>query len=57
MKTINANELHAKDMADSFYRKAYESLESEFELINALLRARAQTPSEILKIGEKSKPA
>jgi ribosome-binding protein aMBF1 (putative translation factor) len=41
MKTINADDLHAKDMADPVYREAYESLESEFELINALLRARA----------------
>jgi ribosome-binding protein aMBF1 (putative translation factor) len=42
MKTIKAEELHAKDMAkDPAYRSAYESLDSEFELINALLRARA----------------
>ena len=41
MKTINADDLHAKDLADPAYREAYESLESEFELINALLRARA----------------
>lgn len=41
MKTINADDLHAKDMADPDYSEAYESLESEFELINALLRARA----------------
>ena len=41
MKTINADDLHAKDMADPAYREAYESLESEFELLNALMRARA----------------
>lgn len=42
MKTIKADDLHAKDMADPVYREAYESLESEFELVNALLQARAR---------------
>jgi hypothetical protein len=41
MMAINASNLHAKDMADPAYREAYESLESEFELINALLQLRA----------------
>ena len=43
MKTINAEELHAKDMAeDSAYRLAYDGLAGEFELVNALLQARAR---------------
>ena len=41
MKTVNADDLYAKDMADPAYRLAYDSLAGKFELINTLLRARA----------------
>jgi ribosome-binding protein aMBF1 (putative translation factor) len=41
MKTINAKDLHAKDMAESVeYRTAYEALDDEFALIDSLIRAR-----------------
>jgi len=41
MKTINAKDLHAKDMAESQeYRDAYAALDDEFALIDALIRAR-----------------
>jgi ribosome-binding protein aMBF1 (putative translation factor) len=43
MKTINARDLHDKDMAESAeYREAYEALESEFVLVDALIRARTR---------------
>jgi ribosome-binding protein aMBF1 (putative translation factor) len=43
MKTIYAKDLHAKDMAGSTeYREAYEALESEFALVNSLIRARTR---------------
>jgi ribosome-binding protein aMBF1 (putative translation factor) len=41
MKTVNAKDLHAKDMAESAgYREAYEALDEEFALIDSLIRAR-----------------
>ena len=41
MKTINARELHEKHMAeDPEYRAAYDALEEEFALIEALMEAR-----------------
>jgi len=41
MKTINAKDLHAKDMVESReYREAYEALDEEFALIDSLIRAR-----------------
>jgi ribosome-binding protein aMBF1 (putative translation factor) len=41
MKTLNAKDLHAKDMAESAgYREAYEALDEEFALIDSLIRAR-----------------
>jgi ribosome-binding protein aMBF1 (putative translation factor) len=41
MKTIKANDIHAKDMVqDPAYREAYDALEGEFALVNALIRAR-----------------
>jgi DNA-binding transcriptional regulator YiaG len=41
MKTIKAKDIHAKEMAESpRYRKAYDALEGEFALVNALIRAR-----------------
>ncbi len=41
MKTVNATDLHAKDMAESAgYREAYEALDEEFALIDSLIRAR-----------------
>ena len=42
-KTIHARDLHAKRMkADPVYRKAYDALEGEFALVNALIRARTR---------------
>lgn len=44
MKTINASELHAQHMAeDPAYREAYEALEEEFALIEAMMKARARS--------------
>lgn len=41
MKTINAKDIHARDMADNpDYREEYEALEGEFALVDALIRAR-----------------
>jgi ribosome-binding protein aMBF1 (putative translation factor) len=41
MKTLNAKDLHAKDMAESAgYREAYEALDEGFALIDSLIRAR-----------------
>ncbi len=41
MKTLNAKDLHAKDMAESAgYREAYEALDEAFALIDSLIRAR-----------------
>lgn len=41
MKTIKANDLHAKRMADNpAYREAYGALDEEFALVSALLAAR-----------------
>lgn len=40
-KTIKATDLHAKRMKrEPAYRRAYDALEGEFALINALIRAR-----------------
>ncbi len=42
MKTIKASDLHARRMAnDPAYRDAYEALGEEFDLVSALLAARA----------------
>ncbi len=41
MKSLNAKDPHAKDMAESAgYREAYEALDEEFALIDSLIRAR-----------------
>lgn len=38
--TIDAKRLHAKDMAENpWYPEEYEALESEFALIDALIRS------------------
>lgn len=43
MKTIKAKDIHAREIADDpAYREAYEALEEEFALVNALIRARTQ---------------
>lgn len=43
MKTIKAREIHAREMAeDPSYREAYDALESEFALVNALIQARTR---------------
>lgn len=44
MKTIDSRELHAKEMReDAEYRAAYEALECEFMLINAMMKARKRS--------------
>jgi len=44
MKTIRADDLHAKEMAeDPEYRAAYEALEEEFALIAEMIKARARS--------------
>jgi ribosome-binding protein aMBF1 (putative translation factor) len=43
MKTIKAKDIHAKELAsDPAYRDAYEALEDEFALVNALIQARTR---------------
>jgi DNA-binding transcriptional regulator YiaG len=43
MKTINAKDIHAKDMAEDVeYREAYEALDGEFALVDSLIRARTR---------------
>ncbi len=42
-KTINARDIQAKEMADDpAYRDAYDALESEFGVINSLIKARTR---------------
>jgi len=42
-KTIKAEALHAKRMKDDpAYREAYDALEGEFALVNALIQARTR---------------
>lgn len=44
MKTIRAEDLHAKHMAeDPEYRAAYDALEDEFALIKEMIKARARS--------------
>lgn len=44
MKTIRAETLHERDLArDPAYRAAYASLDGEFALVDALIRARARS--------------
>jgi ribosome-binding protein aMBF1 (putative translation factor) len=41
MRTISAKDIHAKEMAENpEYCEAYDALDSEFALIDALIRAR-----------------
>lgn len=43
MKTIDAKDIHIKEMAESLeYREAYQALEGEFALADALIRARTR---------------
>ena len=43
INTVKADDLHASDMAhDPAYREAYEALEGEFSMINALIEARTR---------------
>jgi DNA-binding XRE family transcriptional regulator len=43
MSTVKADDLHATDMeSDPAYREAYEALEGEFSMINALIEARTR---------------
>ena len=43
MKTIKAEDIHAKHMAeDAAYREAYDALEGEFALVTELIQARTR---------------
>ena len=43
MSTIKAEDIHARRMVqDPAYRQAYEALEGEFTMIDALIRARTR---------------
>ena len=53
-RTINADELHAKDMAEPAYRLAYENLAKEFALVDAQIRAGQQMTRNGLKVSRKS---
>jgi hypothetical protein len=54
IKTIKADDLHAKDMADSAYRLAYENLAKEFALVDAQILAGQQITRNGLKLSRKS---
>ena len=42
-KTVKARDIHARHMkSNAAYRKAYDALESEFALVDALIQARAR---------------
>src|SRR2546429_9850417 len=42
-KTVKARDIHARHMkSNPAYRKAYDALESEFALVDALIQARAR---------------
>lgn len=44
MKTIRAEDIHAREMAeDPEYRAAYDALEEEFALITEMIKARARS--------------
>ena len=54
MKTVKAQDVHAKDMAaDPAYRDAYEALEGEFALVNALIRARTHARLSQAEVAER----
>lgn len=54
MKTIKAKDIHARDMAaDRSYRDAYEALEGEFALVNALISARAHARLSQAEVAER----
>lgn len=54
MKTIKATDVHAKDMAaDPAYCDAYEALEGEFALVNALIRARTRARLSQAEVAER----
>ena len=43
MKTVKAKDIHAREMAENAtYREAYEALEVEFALVDALIQARTR---------------
>lgn len=43
MKAIKAKDIHAREMAeDPAYRQAYEALDGEFAIVDALIRARTR---------------
>lgn len=42
LKLYNFDDLHKNDMKDPEYKKAYEDLEPEFEIIKATIIARAK---------------
>lgn len=54
MKTVKAKDVHALDMAnDPGYRAAYEALESEFSLVNSLIRARMRARLSQAQVAER----
>lgn len=58
-KLVSADELHAKWMKDSKYRKAYDDLEDEFRLASVMIeaRTRAGLTQEELAVRMKTKQA
>jgi ribosome-binding protein aMBF1 (putative translation factor) len=53
-RTIKASDLHKRDYAnDSAYRKAYDDLEEEYALINALIEARTRAHLSQAQLAER----
>ena len=53
MKYIDSEELHKKLMKDLEYRREYEALEVEFEIIRAILRRRIETDMTQAELAKK----
>lgn len=54
MKTVNAKDIHAKEMAeDPAYRQAYDALEDEFALVHALIQARSRAQLSQAEVAER----
>jgi len=53
MKYIDYKELHKEWMKDPEYRREYDALEVEFEIIRAILRKRAETDMTQAELAKK----
>lgn len=53
-KYITLKEMHARDMRDPEFRKEYEALEVEFQIINDILRKRIELDMTQEELARKS---